>query len=335
MPHAQGFLLGAASYPRRARRAPSPPPPLPNRRASRDHAVRPACRRVTEEDALPKSRYVRSFASADEVVELGPVRSEIITLGGLAISHDIHGVGWRWSKDVKPAVKTESCQVRHIGFVLRGRMHVVVDNGDEFDAGAMDLVDIPAGHDAWTVGDEPLEMIGWTGAKTWLAPVSTLGERVLATLLLADVVDSTGTAGRLGAAAWGELLSAFQFRTREVVAQHRGRVVDFAGDGVLAMLDGAARAIRCAAALHSMARDLGLVVRSAVHAGEVEVVEDSISGLAIHEASRILSLAQPDETLVSDTVSVLARDAGVGFEDRGEHELRGIPGTRHLLAVVR
>lgn len=284
---------------------------------------------------MPRSRYVRSFSSPDQVVELGPVRSEIITLGGLAVSHDVHGVGWRWSTHVKPAVKTESCQIRHIGLVLRGRMHVVLDDGDEFDAGALDLVDIPPGHDAWTLGDQPLEMIAWTGAKSWLAPVSTLGERVLATLLLADVVDSTGTAGRIGDAAWSDLLADFQFRTREAVAQYHGRVVDFAGDGVLAMFDGAARAIRCASALHAMADDLRLVIRLAVHAGEVEIAEESIRGLAIHEASRILALAGPGETLVSETISILTRDAGVQFEDRGEHELRGIPGLRRLLAVAR
>lgn len=292
-------------------------------------------RRRAPEGEVPRSRYVRSFSSADEVVELGPVRSEIIALGGLTISHDVHGVGWRWSTHVKPVVKTESCQVRHIGFVLRGRMHVVLDDGDEFEAGALDLIDIPAGHDAWTLGDEPVEMISWSGARAWLAPVTTLGERVLATLLLADVVDSTGTAGRIGDAAWSDLLADFQFRTREVVAQYRGRVVDFAGDGVLAMFDGAARSIRCASALHSMAGDLQLVIRSAVHAGEVEIAEESIRGLAIHEASRILALAGPGETLVSETISILARDAGVRFEDRGEHELRGMPGLRRLLAVAR
>lgn len=284
---------------------------------------------------MPKSRYVRSFSSPDEVIELGPVRSEIIAFGGLTISHDIHGVGWRWSTHVKPTVKTEYCQVRHIGLVLSGTLHVVLDDGVEFEVGALELMDLPAGHDAWVVGDEPFETIGWGGVKTWLGPVTTLGERVLATLLLADIVDSTGTAGRLGAMAWGDLLEAFQFRTRELVAQYRGRVVDFAGDGVLAMFDGAARAIRCASALHAMTADLGLMIRSAVNAGEVEIAGESIRGIAIHEASRMLALAGPGETLASETISVLARDAGVAFEDRGEHQLRGIAGTRRLFAVVR
>lgn len=263
------------------------------------------------------------------------MRSEIITFGGLTISHDTHDAGWRWSTHVKPVVKTESCQVRHIGLILRGTLHVLLDDGVEFEVGPLELMDIPAGHDAWVVGDEPTETLGWSGGKTWLAPVTTLGERVLATLFLADIVDSTGTAGRLGETAWGEALADFQFRTRETIAAYRGRVVDFAGDGVLAMFDGAARGVRCAAALHAMAADLGLVVRSAVHAGEVEIAEDSIRGIAIHEASRILALAAPDETLVSETVAVLVRDAGVHCDDRGEHELRGISGARRLFTVAR
>lgn len=284
---------------------------------------------------MSKSRYVRSFSAPDEVIDLGLVRSQVITFGGLGLSLDVHHPGWRWSTHVKPLVKSDSCQVRHVGFLLRGRMHVLLEDGIEFEAGPMDLVDIPPGHDAWVVGDEPLEILGWTGAKTWLATAARLGERVLATLLFADIVDSTGTAQRMGDVAFGDVLAQFQFRTREVVGDYRGRVVDFAGDGVLATFDGAARAIRCASALHAIAADLNLAMRAAVHAGEVELAEDSIRGIAIHEASRILAVAHSGETLVSETIATLARDAGAEFEDRGEHELRGLPGARRLFAVAR
>ena len=279
-----------------------------------------------------KGRYVRSFSTPDELIELGPVRSEIVVFGGLTVSHDTHQPGWRWSTHVKPAVKTESCQIRHIGLVLRGRLHVVLDDGIEYEAGPLDLMDIPPGHDAWVVGDVPAEMIAWGGGKTWLAPLSTLGERILATLLLTDIVDSTGTARKVGDRSWSDLLGEHQFRTRDIVAEYRGRVIDFAGDGVLAMFDGAARAIRCAVALHHAAEDLGLTIRSAVHTGEVETAEQSIHGVVIHEASRILALANPDEILISATTASLARDIGVALEDRGEHELRGLPGLHRLYA---
>ncbi len=280
-----------------------------------------------------KGRYVRSFSTPDELIELGLVRSEIVVFGGLTVSHDTHQPGWRWSTHVKPAVKTESCQVRHIELVLKGRLHVVLDDGIEFEAGPLDLVDIPPGHDAWVVGDVPVETIAWGGGKSWLAPLSTLGERILATLLLTDIVDSTGTARRVGDRSWSDLLGEHQFRTRDTVAEYRGRVIDFAGDGVLAMFDGAARAIRCAVALHRAAEDLGLTVRSAVHTGEVETAEQSIRGVVIHEASRILALAHPAEILISATTASLARDTGAVFEDRGEHELRGLPGLHRLYAV--
>lgn len=280
-----------------------------------------------------KSRHVRSFSSPDELIELGPVRSEIITFGGLTVSHDTQLPGWRWSTHVKPIVKTDSCQVRHIGLVLSGRLHVVLDDGTEFEAGPLDLMDIPPGHDAWVVGDEPVETLGWGGGRTWLAPLSTLGERVVTTLLVNDVVDSTGTAGRVGDRAWSDLLGEYQFRTREVVGDYRGRVVDFAGDGVLAMFDGAGRAIRCATALQHMAEDLGLSIRSAVNTGEVEIAEESIHGMAIHETSRMLTLAGPTELLISETTFSLVRDSGDEYEDRGEHELRGLPGSRRLYAV--
>lgn len=280
-----------------------------------------------------KSRYVRSFSMPDELIELGPVRSEIVVFGGLTVSHDTHQPGWRWSTHVKPAVKTESCQVRHIELVLKGRLHVVLDDGIEFEAGPLDLMDIPAGHDAWVVGDVPVETIAWGGGKTWLAPLSTLGERILATLLLTDIVDSTGTARRVGDRSWSDLLGEHQFRTRDIVTEYRGRVIDFAGDGVLATFDGAARAIRCAVALQHAAKDLGLTTRAAVHTGEVEIAEQSIHGVVIHEASRILALAHPDEILVSASTASLARDTGVAFEDRGEHELRGLPGLHRLYAL--
>lgn len=279
-------------------------------------------------------RFVRRFSSPDEVVEFGPTRSAMIAVGGLTLSHDIQQPGWRWSTHVKPLVGTDSCQVRHVGLVLKGTLHFVLDDGNEFDVGPLDIMDVPAGHDAWVVGDEPFETFAWMGGKTWLAPLTTLGERVLATLLLTDVVDSTGLARRLGDRAWSDVLAEHQLQTSEIVARYRGRVVDFAGDGALAMFDGAARAIRCALALRdASAQGDRLPVRAALHTGEVEMVERSIHGIAIHEAARILGLASAGEILVSEITTSVARDAGAAFEDRGEHELRGLPGRHRLFAV--
>jgi class 3 adenylate cyclase len=280
------------------------------------------------------SRYLRRFESPDELIEFGPTRSEMITVGGLTLSHDIQQPGWRWSTHIKPVVGTDSCQVRHVALALTGRLHVLLDDGIEFDVGPLDVMDIPAGHDAWVVGDEPFETFAWTGSKTWLAPVTTLGERILATLLLTDIVDSTGLARQLGDRAWSDRLAEHQLQTREIVARYRGRVVDFAGDGTLAIFDGAARAIRCALQLRAAADDGGLTIRAAVHTGEVELAEQSIHGIAIHEGARMLGLAEPAEILVSEITTSLARDAGAQYKDRGEHELRGLPGSYQLFAVT-
>jgi class 3 adenylate cyclase len=277
--------------------------------------------------------HVRSFSNPDELIEIETVRSEIITRGGMTVSHDIQQPGWRWSTHIRPLVGTEWCEVHHIGVALRGRMRVLLRDGSEFDVGPLDLMDIPAGHDAWVVGDEPLETIGWTGARGWLAPLESLTDRVLATVLFTDVVDSTGAATRLGDRTWADHLAVLEARTREALERYRGREVKMTGDGVLATFDGAARAVRCAIALRDGAADLDLQVRAAVHTGEIELAGPDIRGVAIHEASRMLGLAGPGEVLVSAVTAGLAADAGIQLQDRGEHELRGLPGPRRLFSV--
>jgi class 3 adenylate cyclase len=279
-------------------------------------------------------RYVRSFSAPDEVVEIETVRSEMITKGGMTVSHDLQQPGWRWSVHIKPLVGTDWCQVRHIGVVLRGRIGYLLDDGTKFEAGPLDLMDIPPGHDAWVIGEEPLETIAWTGARGWIAPLETLSERVLATVLFTDVVDSTGTALRMGDRAWSDTLSSHEVRTRETVERFRGKVIKTTGDGILATFDGAARAVRCAVALRDAAGDLGIRIRAAVHTGEIESTGSDIRGVAIHEASRVLGMAGADEILVSAVTAGLAGDAGIVFEDRGDHELRGMAGARRIFAVA-
>jgi class 3 adenylate cyclase len=278
-------------------------------------------------------RHVRSFSAPDDVIEIESVRSEIVSLKGIAVARTTHQPGWRWSTHVRPVVRTESCQTHHVGYVLKGKVHVVLDDGTEFDMSAGDVLDIRPGHDAWVLGDEPAETIEWMGARSWIPSRGALTERVLATLVFTDIVDSTGTARRMGAHAWGELIIAYEQRVRDSLARFRGREVKQTGDGVLATFDGAGRAIRCAVALREAAGDLGLTTRAAVHTGEVEVVDGDIHGLTVHEAARILAAARSGEIFVSATTRELARDAGLDFEDRGEHHLRGLEGSLHLYAV--
>jgi class 3 adenylate cyclase len=168
-----------------------------------------------------------------------------------------------------------------------------------------------------------------TGARGTKEP-----DRVLATVMFGDIVDSTQRAAELGDRRWRQLLESFTQAYARELQRFRGRTVKALGDGVLATFDGPARAILCAAAVRELARtEFKLELRAAMHAGEVEVIGDDIGGIAVHIAARILGAAEPGELIVSGTVKDLVVGSGIEFEDRGEHELRGVPGPWHLWKV--
>lgn len=277
---------------------------------------------------------VRNFSEPDDIIDTSGLRSEIIDLGGISVSRNVHGPGWRWATHVRPVVGTEWCQARHVGVTLSGRLRVITERGWQYDIGPGDLFHTQPGHDAWVVGDEPFETITWIGARTWLAPLESHAGRVLVTLLFTDIVDSTGVARRMGDHAWNDLIAAHEEGVRDSLSRFGGREVKTTGDGVLATFDGTARAIRCASALQRLAAALGLSIRAAVHVGEVEMAEGDLRGLAVHEAARMMALAGSGEILVSATTRVLTMDQDIRFEDRGEHRLKGIDEPRTLFAVV-
>jgi len=159
-------------------------------------------------------------------------------------------------------------------------------------------------------------------------------DRILATLLFTDVVGSTRTAAALGDRRWSEMIEAHHTRVRALLARHRGRLIDTAGDGVFAAFDGPARSIRCAKAIIDDARDLGLEVRAGVHTGECERVGDRLRGLAVHIGARVAALAAPSEVLVSGTVKDLVAGSGLAFDDRGTRELPGVPGEWRIYAAT-
>jgi class 3 adenylate cyclase len=159
-------------------------------------------------------------------------------------------------------------------------------------------------------------------------------ETVLATILFTDIVDSSAVAAELGDRAWRELLEQHHALVRRELARYRGDEKDTAGDGFFATFDGPARAIRCADAIVGGVRELGLEVRAGVHTGECEVHEGKVAGLAVVIGARVAAAAQGGEVLVSQTVKDLVAGAGVDFADRGEHELKGVPGTWRLYAVA-
>lgn len=159
-------------------------------------------------------------------------------------------------------------------------------------------------------------------------------ERILATVLFTDVVDSTGHAARLGDEAWKRLLARHDETVREEVERHRGRPVKSLGDGWLATFDGPARGIRCALAVRDRVRRLGLEIRAGLHTGECDVVGDDVGGMAVHIGARVGALADAGEVLVSGTVRDLVVGSELQFADRGERELKGVPGAWRLFAVA-
>jgi class 3 adenylate cyclase len=160
-------------------------------------------------------------------------------------------------------------------------------------------------------------------------------ERVLATILFTDIVGSSDKVTELGDRAWRELLERHHELVRRHLVRFRGREVDTAGDGFFASFDGPARAIRCARAVVDSVRDLGIEVRAGLHTGECELVDGKVAGIAVHTGARVASQANPSEVLVSSTVKDLVAGSGIAFDDRGAHELKGIPGEWRLFAVTR
>jgi class 3 adenylate cyclase len=159
-------------------------------------------------------------------------------------------------------------------------------------------------------------------------------ERVLATVLFTDIVGSTELAGRLGDGAWRELLERHHAIVRRELARFHGRELDTAGDGFFASFDGPARAVQAAAALREPLRAIGLEIRAGLHTGEFEVSDGKIVGIAVSIGARISSLAGPGEVLVSSTVKDLVAGSGLRFDDRGEHQLKGILEAWHLFALA-
>jgi class 3 adenylate cyclase len=159
-------------------------------------------------------------------------------------------------------------------------------------------------------------------------------DRVLATVLFTDIVDSTRRAAEIGDRDWHALLDAHDAVIRAQLSRFRGREVNTSGDGFLAMFDGPQRAIRCAMSIRDAVQALGIEVRAGLHTGECEVRGDDISGIGVHIGARVSALAGPNDVLVSSTLRDLVIGSGLEFEERGAHKLKGVPGEWRLFAVT-
>jgi class 3 adenylate cyclase/quercetin dioxygenase-like cupin family protein len=277
----------------------------------------------------------KRFDRADEIRVVEKARVELVELGELAVGRSVFEPGWRWSEHVKPIVGTESCQVHHLGYVLSGHLHVEMSDGASLEVVAGDAFEIPPGHDAWVIGDEPWISVDWAGRRLFAKSPKEISDRIFTTLVFTDLCGSTETLNRLGDARWRLLLAEHNQAVRAEIERFRGREAKTTGDGFFVLFDSPARAVRGAAAMLDVAAAHGLVARAGIHAGEVELQGEEVRGIAVHAAARILGLAHPGEVLVSTTIRDLLSGSGLDFVDRGEFELRGLNGFRSLAALVR
>ena len=276
----------------------------------------------------------KRFDRPDEVRELENARIELVELGELAVGRAIFQPGWRWSEHVQPIAGTPSCEVHHIGFVVSGHMHVEMDDGAGADLVGGDIFEIPPGHDAWVVGDEPWVSIDYAGRRLFARPDTETAQRVLRSVLFTDLCGSTQTVRVLGDARWNLLLADHNQIAREAIERHGGREILTTGDGFLVLFESPASAIRGASAMLTAAQRVGLTARAAVHTGEVELQDADVRGIAVHLAARVLDVAGPGEVLVTSTTRDLLDGSDLVFTDRGEFDLRGIEGRRTLFALA-
>ena len=256
-------------------------------------------------------RYLRTGASPSAVVALTRMNSAV----------DI--------RHVLPVIGVPTLVIHRSGDMI-----VTVDAGRDVAAEIKDAryVELPGEDHLWFHGDADA-ILGEVEEFLTGARATEIADRVLATVMFTDIVDSTRTAAELGDRQWRDLLGRHDVLMRRELERHRGREVKTLGDGFLAAFDGPARAIRCARSARDAMRDLGVEVRAGLHTGECELIGDDLGGIAVNIGARVGSVAGPGEVLVSRTVTDLVAGSGIAFTDRGVHSLKGVPGEWQLYAV--
>ena len=277
----------------------------------------------------------KSFANATDARIVGRGRFDVVNLDETAVGRIEFKPGWRWSIDAKPKVGGSSCQVRHLGAAVSGVQHILADDGTEMEIHGGEAYEIPPGHDGWVVGDEPFIAFEFASARVFVATDEGADVRMLGTILMTDIVNSTATLERVGDTKWHAMLLEHNDRLRAQIDRFGGREIRTTGDGFQVLFTGAARAVRCAAGMMDALADLEIRIRAGLHTGEVELTAGNLHGIAVHTAARVSTLAGPGEVLVSSVTRDLLDGSGLAFEQRGVHELKGLSGARPVFALVR
>ncbi|MEO8425438.1 MAG: adenylate/guanylate cyclase domain-containing protein [Actinomycetota bacterium] len=265
----------------------------------------------------------KSFDAPDDVRRFPKGIVNLVHVGSVTMGRGILEPGFRWSTSLRPIQGTSSCQIHPLQLMVQGRFHVEMDDGESAEFGPGDVMNVPPGHDVWVVGDEPVVVVDVLGNIGALG-VPGEHERLVTTLLMSDIVDSTLTATRLGDAAWKQVLAEHNRLIRAQFDRFRGREVNTTGDGFLATFGSAAGAIRSAVAMRDAVRGLGIELRIGVHTGEVEVLPNDIGGVAVHAASRIMAFGRASEIIVSSVTRGLVEGSDLRFEERGRHKVKGM-----------
>jgi len=257
----------------------------------------------------------------------------LVRMESLTIGYGVVQPGWRWSTHMRKETDEPLCQVHHLQLLLSGRFAIQMADGEYTEIEPNEIFDVPPGHDVWVVGDEPVTVVDFLGNIEQLGrPASS--DRVVTTLLMTDIVDSTATASRLGEQAWKQRLSEHNRLVRLRLERYLGKEVNTTGDGFLAMFASTAAAIRCAASIRDATAEIGLPVRIGVHTGEVELLPGDIGGLAVHAAARVMALGGASEIMVSASTRNLVEDDSLKFESKGAQELKGLPAPIEVFALV-
>jgi class 3 adenylate cyclase len=276
----------------------------------------------------------RPFGEPDDARAIPHGRLETYDLGEIRIGRSVLQPGWRWSESIKPIARTELCESHHIGVCVSGSARIRMREGAELLIEAGQFYEVPPGHDAWVVGDEPWITIDWQPSTAFARTEGGGFDRVVATLLVTDIVDSTARALELGDGRWRDQLAQHNQAVRVVLDRFRGREIATTGDGFVAMFDGAERAIRAAQKICRATSGIGLEVRAAVHTGEVELEGGNVRGATVHIAARIAALAGPGQVYASWATRGLLADSPIGFTDRGVHALKGLSEGRRVYLVM-
>jgi class 3 adenylate cyclase len=276
---------------------------------------------------------VRDLGEPEAVVTYPLGASSQVRLGGTVVTRHVLQPGWSWEEHAQPLVGTTSCELYHRGVVLRGRMGVRTDEGDQLIIEPNHVFDLPPGHVTWVEGDEELVMVDWAGGAGFDTRPGA-ERRAMATILFTDIVDSTVLARVAGDVAWKRTLGMHDDVVRSVLAGFGGREIETGGDSFLVVFDGAERAIRCALALVEALAAIRIPIRVGIHSGEVVSSGDQVRGVAVHTAARILAEAGAGEVLVSGSTRDLAEGAtGLTFDSRGSYPLKGLEREHELFAA--